>query len=105
MIMPFKKDDRGDAVSSLFWFVFYTNVAPAAVHMAALFHKKFTARSRPPQEPESGGSIRLAPALELPGSQILSEPAPEAQRGDLRCPGPECFNRRIETGVLHLKWG
>jgi hypothetical protein len=24
---------------------------------------------------------------------------------DLRCAAPECFNRIIETGVLHSQWG
>jgi hypothetical protein len=103
--MPFKKDDRGNAVSSLFGLFFYTNVAPAAVHMAAFFYKKFARRLRQSQSPKSTGSIRLAPALELPGSRILFAPVPAPQPDDLRCPGPWCFNRIIETGVLHSKWG
>jgi hypothetical protein len=70
-----------------------------------IFYKKFARRLRQSQAPKSTGSIRLAPALELPGSQILFAPVPAAQPDDLRCPALECFNRIIETGVLHLMWG
>jgi hypothetical protein len=92
MIMPFKKDDRGNAVSSLFWFVFYTNVAPAAVHMAAFFHKKLTLRPQQAQRPESGGSVPLVMAHDLPESRLFPEPASSALPPDLRCPALECFN-------------
>jgi hypothetical protein len=105
MIMPFKKDDRGNAVSSLFWFVFYTNVAPAAVHMAAFIYKKSAQRLRRPEEPKSRGSVPLVMAHDLPKSRFFPEPASSALPPDLRCPAPECFNRSIETGVLHSKWG
>jgi len=51
-----------------------------------------------------GDSVSLVMALDLP-EIAYSLRAFEALAADLRCPALECFNRSIETGVLHLMWG